>query len=310
MKKIFFIVLLLVSLSCSRYQPYVNPEMTGWGAENLPPENELVKTLLFTGEFKSPDPESSNLKLLNTLLEKYGKQSATVLLGNLVYPSGLPDIEDKKFSTKAGELEKTLDIFKDYKGRLVFLPGNRDWKNGERGGPERVRHLEEFVEAYLDQGNVFLPNESCSGIVEIDLTKNVVMIIFDSQWWLQNESKYAGSVDCDYDDLETEEDYRRQILMSIKDVIERNKNKQIIFAAHHPLYSSGRHGGHFPVEENLFPLLAVNPYLWVPLPGFLYTGYRKFLGEIQDLAHPEYKYLRESLADIFKNYPDLIYISA
>ncbi|MBK8501152.1 MAG: BamA/TamA family outer membrane protein [Saprospiraceae bacterium] len=47
--------------------------------------------------------------------------------------------------------------------------------------------------------------------------------------------------------------------------------------------------------------------MYLPLPGFIYTGYRKYFGNIQDLAHPEYKRFRETLIDLFKDYPNVIY---
>ena len=78
-------------------------------------------------------------------------------------------------------------------------------------------------------------------------------------------------------------------------------------AAYHPLYSVGNHGGHFPGPSILFPLLEVNPALYVPLPGFLYTGYRKFLGGGQDRANPHYKLLIEALLETIEGHPNIIY---
>ena len=56
-------------------------------------------------------------------------------------------------------------------------------------------------------------------------------------------------------------------------------------------------------------MLDINRSLYIPLPGFLYTWYRKFLGHMQDLSHPEYKMLRATLNEVFREYPELIYAS-
>ena len=47
--------------------------------------------------------------------------------------------------------------------------------------------------------------------------------------------------------------------------------------------------------------------MYVPLPGFLYTGFRKFFGLKGDLSHPNYKLLRNALLETFKGHSDIIY---
>lgn len=305
----FFLLLLilLISMSCNRYQPYVNKDFINPGREPLnPPEYSVF----FTGDFDNLSAGHPNIRLLQNMVASAKDETAVILLGNYLYPEGLPDEEDKDYDQKSKQLENLLDELKQLKGELYMLPGNRDWENGGQDGPERIRDLEAYIEDYLDDDQIFVPGGGCPGPMEIDLRDDLTLLVFDSQWWLQNESKYSLDSDCDFDDLETEEDHRRQILVSIRDALERNKDKTVIFAAHHPLYSSGRHGGHFPIEENLFPLTAINNSLWIPLPGFIYTGTRKFLGSYQDLAHPEYKELRKSLDNIFSNYPNVVYLAA
>ncbi|MCK4989839.1 MAG: hypothetical protein KAS29_05110, partial [Bacteroidales bacterium] len=103
--------------------------------------------------------------------------------------------------------------------------------------------------------------------------------------------------------IEDEADF----FVQIEDAISRNRDKKIVFAAHNPLYSVGNHGGHFTAADNLFPLLNVNKALYIPLPGFIYTGYRKFLGYNQDLAHPQYKMLIEALLETFEGHSNIIY---
>ena len=305
---ISIVMLTVVFAACNRNQPYVNIRYKSESVITSPMKPGYQ--VLFTGNFRDPDGGKANLMLLQNLMQSASKNSATVLLGNYVFPEGLPDDEEKTYEEKSARLEKLLQRFKNYQGELMMIPGNRDWENGGIDGPEKLRNLEAFIEDFFENENVFLPDNTCPGPVEIDLTENITLLVFDSQWWLQNDSKYTSDFDCDFDELETEEDYRREILLSVRDALERNKHKQIIFASHHPLYSSGRYGGHFPAEENLFPLLALNKYLWVPLPGFLYTGARKFMGTPQDLSHPEYKELRQSLARLFKDYNNITYIAA
>ncbi len=305
---LWVVILSIIFLACNRNQPFVNKDFTPDPGTHSTEDPEYQ--LLFTGNFKDQEDGKANLKLLQHLMHAAPKQSATILLGNYLYPKGLPDDQEKSYDSKSKQLEQLLANFKNYNGDLMMIPGNRDWENGGQQGPQNLRNLEEFVEDYFDDNDVLLPGGTCPGPAEVDLNENIVMLIFDSQWWLQNDSKYWDDFDCDFDELETEQDYRRDILISIRDALERNKHRQIIFAAHHPLYSLGRYGGRYPAEENLFPLLPVNKYLWVPLPGFIYTGARKFMGMPQDLSHPGYKEMREALTKLFANYDNIAYISA
>lgn len=306
MKKLLLIIGAFILLACSRHQPYSAISNTS----AVEADREPAFSILFTGDFLSVEKDHPNLNLLEQEIESAGKQSGVILLGNLVYPRGLPDEEDKAFNRAADHLRRVLNKLRGYPGRIYLLPGNRDWGNGTADGAERVRNLEVFAEEYLDRGNIFLPDEACPGPVEVSLSENITLILFNSQWWLQNKRRFSENYDCDFDDMETEADYRREILLQIQDALERNKHKHVIFATHHPLYSAGRHGGHFPAEENLFPLLPLNRALWIPLPGFLYTGYRAALGEVQDLSHPDYRLMRQSLRQILHEYQNVIYLSA
>ncbi|MCK4745555.1 MAG: hypothetical protein KAT15_00895, partial [Bacteroidales bacterium] len=161
---------------------------------------------------------------------------------------------------------------------------------------EYVKNQRKFIESSLDRKNVFLPKKGRPGPEEVHLTNDIVIILIDSHWWFhENEKSYAG--------IEDEADF----FVQIEDAISRNRDKKIIFAAHNPLYSVGNHGGHFAVADNLFPLLEANKALYIPLPGFIYTGFRKFLGRKQDLAHPQTKLLIEALQETFEGHSNIIY---
>lgn len=136
--------------------------------------------------------------------------------------------------------------------------------------------------------------------MEVELSTDVTLIIFDSQWWFHKNIKPGVDEDCDF----VEEG---DLFIQIEDILRRNRDKKVIFATHHPLFSAGKHGGHFPVSYLLFPMLEFNNLMYIPLPGFIYTGYRKYLGNIQDIAHPDYKIFKQSLLDIFHDYPNIIY---
>ncbi len=266
--------------------------------------NEESSTLLYSvyliGDIKNPLPDNKVLKLLKKYIDKESKQSAVVILGDIVYPLGLPDSTDKGFDEATKDLNYILKTFDSFEGELIFLPGNHDWARGKQQGWESVKNQEKYIEQHLDRGNVYLPDQGCPGPVELELSDDITLIIFDSQWLFQKNIKPGTDEGCDFTD-------KAELTIQIEDALRRNKDKKVIFATHHPLYSVGKHGGHFPASYLLFPLLEFNNWMYIPLPGFIYTGYRKYLGNIQDLAHPEYKIFKESLTVIFKDYPNVIY---
>ncbi len=267
---------------------------------NVTTSSGLIYTIYLVGDIKSYDRGKFVLQQLKQSINKSGKQSAVVILGDVVYPTGIPDKDEKGYNETTQDLKNVLQTFDNYSGKVFFLPGNHDWGRGRKYGNESVQNEELFIEEYFENKNVFLPGKGCPGPEEIELTPNITLIIFDSQWWFQ-ESKFPGeNGNCGIQN-------KNEVFIKIEDALRRNRNKKIVFATHHPLYSAGKHGGHFPASYLLFPLLELENWLYLPLPGFIYVGYRKYLGNIQDLAHPDYKELRKKLLKDFNNYPNLIY---
>lgn len=260
---------------------------------------ELIYSVFLTGGTGNPGLSDSLLFLLEKKLFLAGENSAVIFLGNQVYPRGLPDTISRSWEPAYESLITQLKILEGYRGEVLFIPGRRDWAGGKKDGLEQVKIQRKFIEETLDRKDVFLPKKGRPGPEEVHLSDDIVVIVIDSYWWFHEAEKSEhGIVD--------EADF----FVQIEDAVSRNRDKKIIFAANHPLYSVGNYGGHFAPIENLFPLLQANEYLYIPLPGFFYTGFRKFLGGRQDLAHPQYKLLIEALEETFEGHSNIIYASA
>ncbi len=295
---VLFCTLLLPVTSWSQeaYHSSVNEK---WPNEiNGAPGSKLYSVFLI-GDLKHPF-ENKNLDLLEDELTKEGENSALVVLGDIVYPKGMPVEGEPGIEPSVWKHVSILNRIKEYPGTIIFLPGDRDWAKGREEGWGSVIGQEGYIENFLSRGNTYLPDEGCPGPVEIGLAGDIVLIVINSQWWFHRFGKPELDNDCE---IEGEED----LYVQIEDAIRRNMGKKIIFAAHHPLFSVGNYGGHFPFLINIFPLTGFNPSLFVPLPGFFYTGYRKFLGGTQDLSNPDYKLFKHKLLEILGKYPDIIY---
>jgi len=294
--KSLIILFVLFGTSCASYKPFYSKSEYNWQDEIPADSSEVIYSLFLIGDSKRAYTNDPLLSMMESHLAGAGEQSAVVFLGDNVYPNGLPDSTHRSWDVAQKSLLVQLEILQKFKGEIIFMPGNHDWARGKNEGLQYVKNQRKFIEDYLDKDNVFLPGKGRAGPAEVHLTEDIVLIIIDSHWWFhENEKSFAG--------IEDEADF----FVQIEDAISRNRDKKIVFAAHNPLYSVGNHGGHFTAADNLFPLLNVNRALYIPLPGFIYTGYRKFLGYHQDLAHPQYKMLIEALLETFEGHSNIIY---
>jgi hypothetical protein len=286
-------------LLCSAQKIYYAP-----GNEIQQPIHEDTAQLLYTvfmfGDIKNPKPDNENLTLVKNHISKQGTQSAIVVLGDILYPLGLRDSTDRHFTEDETNLKYILNAFDNFKGEIFFLPGNHDWARGRKEGRNSVNNEEKYIENYFGDKNVYLPDNACPGPSEIELSNDITLIIFDSQWWFQKNDLTSSNVDCEYTE-------KAELFDELEDALKRNRDKKIILATHHPLYSVGTHGGYFPASDLIFPLLEVHQWMYIPLPGFIYTGFRKYIGNIQDMAHPEYKIFKDKLLKILSDYPNVIY---
>jgi len=234
-------------------------------------------------ETEEPDPI---LRMMDERLQKMGDNSAVVFLGDNIYPAGLPDTSKTKFKRAKDRLNVQLYALQYFKGDIFFIPGNHDWNDGKKGGWERLKNQEQYIEQKLDAGNVFIPDNGTPGPVVNPLTDSLVLVALDTQWWLQEFKKPTGLS-------------RQQVIDSLAAVMDMYKDKQILLVGHHPLYSNGTHGGKLPPSTHLKP----------PVFGSLYVLYRKWFGLDQDIAYKPYTAMQQKITGILRQYQNIVYAS-
>jgi Omp85 superfamily domain/Calcineurin-like phosphoesterase len=242
------------------------------------------------------------LQLLHQHLKEADSNNAILFLGDNIYPVGMPMPGAKGRAEAERRIKEVLDIVKDFPGKIFFIPGNHDWENGKKTGWQQLKQQEQFIEQYLQRGNVFLPDDGCPGPVEVSLNSKTTLIIMDTQWWLHPWDKPGRESACE---TKTED----EVLTELDDILYRNRHKQVIVAAHHPMYGYGKHFGYATVEDHLFPLTNLSKALYIPLPviGSIYPVYRRVLGNVQDMHHPRYRLMQEQMVKLLKKYPGAIY---
>lgn len=222
--------------------------------------------------------------------------SSVVFLGDNVYPSGLK--KDSKESVL--HLESQLQILKDYKGQIYFIPGNHDWQAQKRNGLNVLKDQEVYVEDYLKKNSTvanienttFLPKNGLPGPETVMLNDKLRLIIIDTQWFLHFYKKNSiGSK------KETKVLFYKR-LDSLLSVAKTNQ-EQVIIAAHHPIYSNGHHG------RRKQPLrFSIN---FTPLQVFGLLGLNRLYS--QDLSGPRYRRMRKKILSSINKSDNIVYAS-
>ena len=244
------------------------------------------------------------LNLVKKAFNVDDKKNTVVFLGDNIYPLGLPSIYSSSYESKRKVLDNQVNLVRGTQATAYIIPGNHDWARGRPGGWQQILNQGNYINS-LQLDNVhFLPQDGCPGPEEIHISDKVVLVIIDSQWWLQQYDKPGVRSGC-------ESTSEEELLASIQDVVDRNRNKLMIFASHHPFVTYGRHGGFYGIKQHIFPLTEVKPNLYIPLPvlGSIYPIVRGVFGDIQDTKHPIYKNYSSKIDSILKQHPYCIRVA-
>ncbi|QNH62679.1 metallophosphoesterase [Hymenobacter sediminicola] len=287
-----------------------------WEAKTPPDSSRIRYTVFLIGDVGKPIETAKggepSLNYLRKQILSAGTKSTTIYLGDNIYEYGMP--EEGAYDRKESErrIVDQLNVLRDYQGEKYMIPGNHDWKQGNKGAVDQVNRQQRFVENFMTNdsaafsytGDFFIPRDACPGPFEVRLQDNVVMIAINSQWFLQGEGErpYGSNSGCG---VANETDFFTQL----EDIITQNKDKNIVVVAHHPIQSDGIHGGFFTLGDHIFPLSIVYKYAFLPLPiiGSVYPFARKYGGISQDIPHPLYQAYKKGLEDIFAKHPNIVY---
>ena len=232
------------------------------------------------------------------------KARTLLFLGDNIYESGLHATDHPLWVKDTANIGPQLRAMREFNGACRMVPGNHDWARGAVDGLQAVRREEGYVEAAAG-ADVFVPDGGCPGPVLMPLGSDAVLILLDTQWWIQEEGRPQGA------DAGCAQRTEEEVLSMLEGLITANRGKRIIVAGHHPCISYGSHGGRFPLREHLFPLTAVWKAAWVPLPviGSLYPLYRSRIGADQDLRGKRYGQLVERLSALLARFPGVLYVA-
>jgi hypothetical protein len=315
LKRVFIVVLSLSLFTLAVFLmtgkslegSYTNPDFS-FDVNSFTGNEEIFSRVLLIGDAGAPSKEFNEpvLEALKIQASKLPEISTVLFLGDNIYPTGLPDINDPDRKECERRINEQVEVLVESDARGIIIPGNHDWDRDEELGWKKVVMQEKFInDKHLDNVS-FLPKSGCPGPEVIDLNQHVRLILFDTQWWLHEYNKPDKTNSKCFPCTE------KEVIDSIDSAIKNSGGRFVIAAAHHPIETYGQHGGYFEWKDHIFPLRHINENLWIPLPviGSLYPLLRNSGISPQDLSHEKYQSLKHQLEKVFSKYPSsLIYAS-
>jgi hypothetical protein len=239
------------------------------------------------------------IRAIGRAAQKIGTPELTVFLGDNVYDNGLAPAGDPDRSRGEGVLNRQLAVFnEDTTMRGLFIPGNHDWDGMGSDGRAAITRQGEYIRSATGGRIRLVPDSAQPGPV-IVLRNDVLQVIaLDSQWWLHGYDKppYPGRPDVSaISGAPSDSATRDAIADSLYGLLNDFGGKASIILMHHPLETYGPHGGHFGLQDHIFPLTNLASWLWLPLPiiGSAYPVARSNGYSAQDVSSEEYRqYIR------------------
>lgn len=244
--------------------------------------------------------------VLNSMKQhfKFDDKTTVIFLGDNLYDYGLPDETYQRYNDIKAALDSQINLIRGTQAKSIMIPGNHDWANGKAEGLENVRRQQQYVDRYAAYNLSFLPKDGCPGPEEVKISKDVTLIVMDSQWWLHLEEKTGIESDCSTKNEE-------EVIEELKEIVNKNYDKLVIIAMHHPFKSNGPHGRYFSLKQHIFPFTDMNKKLYIPLPiiGSIYPITRSVFGSSQDIPNPRYQNMINMVMGAVKQHPNVVFVS-
>ena len=275
----------LVVAGCATTRDYVAPRYRDAPTPDLP-AGEVAFRVFLTGN--TGDVAGGNEAVLTALgadARRSGQASAVVLLGDAT-AAGVP--EGAGATEALRPVEAVGRALFGYPGRIVVVPGDRDWAEGEAG----VKRLEDGLITILGD-SVLTPGDQGGGPRDIELAPGLRLLAIDTAWWLRDPDQRPEG-DFDGENVRSPADVATFLEQTIAD----RDDDRIVVVGHHPLRSNGGYAGQRTVGQTIAGL-GVGPLVAQTVGA---GG--------QSLASERYRAMRDVLDGLFARQDGLVYASS
>ncbi len=235
--------------------------------------------------------DTINLHLLHESILKETVPVTVLFNGDILHRNGVvvnPSNADTAY------VRLLLGVVKDIPGATAyFTPGDLDWNNSGVNGWQSVVRLEKLVNGIAGK-KVFLPESGCPGPVTIELGGDLVIVLISSPWWIHPYDRpHAPATTCDVL-------VEQQFMEQLEDLLEENREKNVLIAGHHPAISNGNYGGRNAARQHLSP----------PVIGTFKAAFHQNIGDPKDMAYSAYRSFAASLKLLLEDQSPCIYAAA
>ena len=259
-----------------------------------PTPSEITETLFLIGDAGEPDP-----RLPDTVLDSMAVQAAAVgpkgtivFLGDNVYPSGSVEPNAANYDDALRRLDAQIrSVPSGVTG--IWVPGNHDWADGGQGGffgaetaadgLHVIRRQAELIRTRPRNSGanlMLLPSDGCPGPVVVD-KQRMRLVLLDTQWWLHNYI-VRDSITAARCAAQTVGGVTQAIRDSLRTT---PAGRSVIVAGHHPIRTSGPHGGYCGA----------------------FALFRRLANTSQDIFGKSYTMMRDSVNAAMATSPPLIF---
>ena len=284
---------------CASYNIQTEKFINDATIENSESNYEIDHTFYLIGDAGNAKlgKDLKHFRLLKKELLTASKNSTVLFLGDNLYEKGLPKKDHPKRKLSEHRLNAQIDLVKTFKGQPIFIPGNHDYYNN---GIKGLKREENYIKKKLNDKNAFLPQDGCP-LKKINISEEVVLIIVDTQWYLENwDDNPTMNDNCDIKS-------RHHFFEEFESLIKKNETKTTIIALHHPMFSNGSHGGQYSFKQQFYP---ANNKFPLPVLGTLANLIRKTSGiSPQDMMNPFYQELKKRIVTLSQKSEKVIFVS-
>jgi hypothetical protein len=262
-----------------------------------PPAEQIVQTIFLIGDAGEPDPRLPSVVLdsLAAQAAVVGSRGTILFLGDNVYPAGTADTIATNYADVLRRLDSQIRVVPSG-ATGIFLPGNHDWADAGQGGFFGAATAADGLFIVRRQAALIrrrpknpgatvmmLPPGGCPGPVVVDKPR-VRLILLDTQWWLHNYIVRDSLSDDRENGCSTHT--IGEITQAVRDSLRTTRPGQsVIVAGHHPLLTSGPHGGYCGA----------------------FALFRRWANTSQDLFGKSYARMRDSLNRALATQPPLVF---
>ncbi len=276
---------------CATTGPYLSPDVRRDATPALP-DGEVAYEVFLLGNTADAGARGGSDAVLRAVADeavRAGEASAVVLLGDQTM-AGVPDSSDAGFSDASTRLDRLAETLARVPGRVVVVPGDRDWAEGRRG----LRRQERALRSALgDTTDVLVPGDQAGGPVQVELADGLRLVVLDTAWWLLDRDERPDG-ESEGEDVRSPAD----VTTLLDRILTQNDDDRRIVVGHHPLRSVGEYAGQRSLARGLLTL-GLGPL----------ADQTVGLGR-QSLAAPRYARMRRSLDGVLARHDGVVYVSA